>query len=58
MGKGSKEHPDIMHMRFTRVCFGIVSSMTHLDYTIRHHLQLFDVKYANTAERIRSSLCR
>ena len=30
--------------------------MSHLDYTIRHHLQLFDVKYANTVERIRSSL--
>ena len=43
-------------MRFTRVCFGIISSMAHLDFTIRHHLNLYGEKYANTVEKIRNSL--
>ena len=50
------EKPQIRHMRFTRVCFGIISSMAHLDFTIRHHLDTFGEKYHDTIDRIRNSL--
>ena len=53
----SSLNPELRHMRFSRVCFGIISSMTHLDVTIRHHLKLYDsTKYAETAKRIKNSL--
>ena len=52
---GSAE-PQIRHMRFARVCFGVISSMARLDITIRHHLSLFEGRYADTVKRIRNSL--
>ena len=48
--------PKIRHMRFARVCFGVVCSMTHLDATIRHHLKLHEARYCDTVKRVRNSL--
>ena len=51
------ESPVLRHMRFTRVCFGIISSMAQLDYVIRQHLQRYEVNYTDTVERMKVIIC-
>ena len=50
------ENLEVIHMRFTRACFGVLSSMSLLDYTIRDHLKKFEEQYPETVEKIRQSL--
>ena len=46
----------IRHMRFTRVCFGIISSMAQLDETVRKHLEGYIEDHPRNVEKILQSL--
>jgi len=50
------EDANIRHMRFARVCFGVISSMAHLDETVSHHLELHREKSPDVVKRIEDSL--
>ena len=43
-------------MRFTRVTFGIVSSMAILDHVNQHHLNLVEERFPDTVKMLRNSL--
>ena len=50
------ENANIRHMRFARVCFGIISSMALLDNTISHHLELHREESPDVVKKIVDSL--
>ena len=52
----SNKQSTIRHMRFTRVCFGIISSMAQLDETIRKHLEKYISDHPQVIEKILQSL--
>ena len=48
--------PQIKEKRFTRVCFGVISSMGHLGETINHHLEKYRNQMPEVIKKIESSL--
>ena len=46
----------IKEKRFTRVCFGVTSSMGHLGETINHHLEKYRNQMPEVIKKIESSL--
>ena len=52
----TESFPQIKEKRFTRVCFGIISSMGHLGETINHHSQKYRYQIPEVIEKIENSL--
>ena len=48
--------PQIKEKRFTRVCFGVISSMGHLGETINHHLEKYRNQMPEVIKKIENSL--
>ena len=46
----------IKEKRFTRVCFGVISSMGHLGETINHHLEKYRSQIPEVIQKIVNSL--
>ena len=47
---------NIKEKRFTRVCFGVISSMGHLGETINHHLEKYRNQMSEVIKKIENSL--
>ena len=52
----TERFPQIKEKRFTRVCFGVISSMGQLGETINHHLQKHRNQIPEVIEKIENSL--
>ena len=52
----TENFPQIKEKRFTRVCFGVISSMGHLGETINHHLEKYRNQIPEVIEKIENSL--
>ena len=52
----AKEEPEIIAPRFTRVVFGVSSSLFLLNATIQHHLKQYSTKFPETVKRISRSI--
>ena len=56
MEEPSESFPQTKEKRFTRVCFGVISSMRHLGETINHHLEKYKNQIPEVIEKIENFL--
>ena len=52
----TESFPQIKEKRFTRVYFGVISSMRHLGQIINHHLEKYRNQIREVIEKIENSL--